>query len=165
VNARIFAVEKPNVPDAIRAPEGEELILVARASGFQIYGCRPDVDGRPTWVLKAPEAQLHDQDGNSIGTHFGGPTWRHNDGSEITARMVAKADAPGPGAIPWLLLSVTGHSGSGIFSSVSSVLRINTVAGLAPAAAECSSSSGEMEFRSRYSADYYFLCAAVTAGQ
>ena len=107
-------------------------------------------------MLKAPEAQLYDQQGNAIGTHFGGPTWRHNDGSEITARMVAKVDAPEAGAIPWLLLSVTGHSGSGIFSRVTSIQRINTVAGLAPAATECSSSSGEVEFRSRYSADYYF---------
>jgi hypothetical protein len=156
VDVRISAVEKPNVPDPIQAPAGEELVLMARASGFQIYVCRPNADGGPAWVLKAPEAQLEDQQGNAIGTHFGGPTWRHKDGSEITARMVAKADAPEAGAIPWLLLSVTGRSGSGILSRVSSIQRINTLAGLAPAAAECSSASGEVEFRSRYSADYYF---------
>jgi hypothetical protein len=38
---------------------------------------------------------------------------------------------------------------------------VNTVAGLAPeslapAAQECSSRSGEVEFKSSYSADYYF---------
>jgi hypothetical protein len=155
-DARIAAVEKPNVPDLIRAPAGEELVLVAHATGVQIYICRADADGKPAWVLKAPEAQLEDQQGNSIGTHFGGPTWRHNDGSEITARMVAKANAPDTGAIPWLLLSVTGHSGGGALSRVTSIQRINTVGGLAPAATECNSSSGEAEFKSRYSADYYF---------
>src|SRR5437899_4842529 len=115
-NARIAAVEKPNVPDMVRPPAGEELVLVAHATGFQIYICRADADGKPVWALKAPEAQLEDQQGNSIGIHFGGPTWRHNDGSEITARMVAKTDAPDTGAIPWLLLSVTGHSGIGVLS-------------------------------------------------
>ena len=149
-------VEKPNVPAAIQPPADEELVLVARALGFQIYICRPDAEGRPAWVLKAPEAQLFDQQGNPLGTHFGGPTWRHNDGSEITARLVAKVDAPEAGAIPWLLLSVTGHSGSGIFSRAGSIQRVHTVAGLAPGAAECSSSTGQMEFKSPYSADYYF---------
>ena len=148
-------MEKPNVPDVIRAPAGEELVLVAHATGFQIYVCRSDAGGKPAWVLKAPEAQLKDQQGNSIGIHFGGPTWRHNDGSEITARMVAKAEAPDNGAIPWLLLSVTGHSGSGIFGRVSSIQRINTSGGLAPAG-ECTESDPQAEFKSSYSADYYF---------
>jgi Protein of unknown function (DUF3455) len=149
-------VEKPNVPSSIQAPAGEELVLVARASGFQIYVSRRDADGEPAWLLKAPEAQLYDQNSNAIGTHFVGPTWRHNDGSEITARLVAKVDAPEAGAIPWLLLSVTGHSGTGILSHVTSIQRIHTIGGLAPAATECSQPSGEVEFRSPYSADYYF---------
>jgi Protein of unknown function (DUF3455) len=148
--------KKSNVPAAIQPPADEEFFFVARASGFQIYICRPDAEGRPAWVLKAPEAQLFDQHGNPIGTHFGGPTWRHNDGSEITARLVAKVDAPETGAIPWLLLSVTGHSGDGVLSRVSCIQRIHTVAGLAPAAAECGPSTGEVEFKSPYSADYYF---------
>jgi hypothetical protein len=149
-------VEKPTVPDPIKAPEGEELVLMASASGFQIYVCRPDADGKLGWVLKAPDAVLHDEQGKAIGKHFGGPTWRHNDGSEVTGRMVAKVDAPDPRAIPWLLVTVTGHSGSGALSGVTSIQRVNTVAGLAPAAAECTSSSGEVEFKCSYSADYYF---------
>ena len=155
-------MEKPTVPDPIKAPEGEELVLIASASGFQIYVCRPGADGKPGWVLKAPDAVLYDEQGKAIGKHFGGPTWRHNDGSEVTGRMVAKVDAPDPRAIPWLLVTVTGHSGTGILSGVSSIQRVNTVAGLAPAeslasaAAECSPSSGEVEFKCSYSADYYF---------
>jgi hypothetical protein len=69
--------------------------------------------------------------------------------------MAAKVDAPGAGAIPWLLVTVTGHSGSGKLSGVTSIQRVNTVGGLAPTT-ECSQSSGELEFKSSYSADYYF---------
>jgi len=129
---------------------------MARATGFQIYACRPDADGKPAWTLKAPEAELFDEQGKLIGKHFGGPTWQLNDGSLITGKMAAKVDAPGLRAIPWLLAAVTGNSGSGKLSGVTSIQRVNTVAGLAPTAAECTAQSGEVEFKSSYSADYYF---------
>jgi hypothetical protein len=148
-------VQKLTVPEAIQPPAGEELVLIARASGFQIYVCRADAEGKPAWILKAPEAQLFDQQGNVIGTHFGGPTWRHKDGSEITGKLVAKVDAPEATAIPWLLVTVTGHSGNGVLSKVTTIQRINTVAGLSPTALECPTQIGE-EFKSSYSADYYF---------
>ena len=53
---------------------------MARATGFQIYVCRPDVEGKPVWALKAPEAELFDEQGKSIGRHFAGPTWQFSDG-------------------------------------------------------------------------------------
>ncbi|HEX9255438.1 MAG TPA: DUF3455 domain-containing protein [Candidatus Angelobacter sp.] len=159
-------MQKPTVPDSIQAPAGEELILMVHATGFQIYVCRPDAGGKPAWTLKAPEAELFDEQGNVIGKHFGGPTWQLNDGSQITGRMIAKVDAPDAEAIPWLLVTVTSNSGKGALSRVTTIQRLNTVAGLAPesmppglppaAAAECSESSGEVEFKSSYSADYYF---------
>ena len=129
---------------------------MARATGFQIYVCRLDAGGKPAWTLKAPEAELFDAQGRSIGKHFGGPTWQLNDGSQITGRMVAKVDAPDPAAIPWLLVTVTGNSGKGALSRVTSIQRINTAGGMPPEAAECSESTGEVEFKSSYSADYYF---------
>jgi hypothetical protein len=156
VPARILSVQKPTVPDSIQVPASEELILMARATGFQIYVCRPNADGKPAWTLKAPDAELFDEQGKPIGKHFGGPTWQLNDGSQITGKLAAKADAPDPKAIPWLLLTVTGHSGNGKLSGVTSIQRVNTVGGLAPAAQECSAQSGEVEFKSSYSADYYF---------
>ena len=134
---------------------------MARATGFQIYVCRPDAEGGPAWTLKAPEAELFDEQGNVIGKHFGGPTWQLNDGSQITGRMVAKVDAPAATAIPWLLVTVTSNSGKGALSQVTSIQRVNTVAGLAPeslppVAAECGDSNRGVEFKSSYSADYYF---------
>ena len=150
------AVQKPNVPDVIQPPADEELVLMVHATGFQIYVCRPDAEGKPAWTLKAPEAELFDEQGNVIGKHFGGPTWQLNDGSHITGKMVAKADAPDPKAIPWLLVTVTSNSGKGSLSHVTMIQRVNTVSGLPPAAAECSESSREVEFKSSYSADYYF---------
>lgn len=105
--------------------------------------------------LKAPEAFLYDDQGNVLGKHFGGPTWKHTDGSEICAKLAAKVDAPDAGAIPWLLLTVTDHSGNGAFSRVTSIQRIHTVGGLAPSSG-CSGENLEKESKSSYTADYYF---------
>ncbi|HEY2116069.1 MAG TPA: DUF3455 domain-containing protein [Candidatus Angelobacter sp.] len=154
-------MQKPDVPDAIHPPAGEELVLIAHATGFQIYVSRPEAEARPAWTLKAPEAALFDEQGNVIGKHFGGPTWQLNDGSQITGKMAAKVDAPDANAIPWLLLVVSSNSGKGVLSRVTSIQRVNTVGGIAPenlppGAAECSQSSDDVEFKSSYSADYYF---------
>ena len=145
----------PHVPDLIKPPADEELVLVAHAKGFQIYICRTDPAGQPAWVLKAPEALLYDEQGNVLGKHFGGPTWKHNDGSEICGKMAAKVDSPGAGAIPWLLLNVTDHSGNGVFSRVTTIQRVHTAGGLAPASG-CTGADLEKEFKSSYTADYYF---------
>jgi hypothetical protein len=126
---------------------------MAHARGFQIYICRPE-----GWVLKAPEALLYDQQGNVIGTHFGGPTWQHSDGSEMVGKMSAKVDAPEASAIPWLLLNVTSHSGNGLFSRITFIQRINTVGGLPPSSL-WAESNRDAEFRSPYSADYCFYAA------
>jgi hypothetical protein len=122
----------------------------------QIYVCKEGADGKLAWTLKGPEATLYDEEGAVIGTHSLGPTWRHNDGSEITARAVARVNAPdATAAIPWLLLSVTGHSGSGALSRVSAVQRVNTDGGQPPQGG-CSASTRGTEARSEYTADYYF---------
>jgi len=152
-NAKISAVQNPKVPDAIKVPAGEKLVLIARATGSQIYVCRPDAAGQPAWTLKAPEAQLFDHQGNVIGKHFGGPTWKHNDGSEIVGKMAAKVEAPDASAIPWLLVNVTDHSGSGAFSGITTIQRIHTTGGLPPAGS-CKESDAEV--KSSYTADYYF---------
>lgn len=149
-------MQRPKVPDAIQSPEGEELVLIARATGFQIYICRPDAEGKPAWTLKAPEAELFDEQGKVIGRHFAGPTWQLNDGSQLTGKMDAKVDAPDPEAIPWLLVTVISNSGKGALNRVTTIQRVNTVSGLPPAVAECNASTGEVEFKSSYSADYYF---------
>lgn len=150
-------IPRPEVPDKIQAPAGEQVVLKVRASGSQIYVCQQGTDGKSGWTLKAPDAELRDDQGKIIGHHYGGPTWKHNDGSEITGKAVARVDAPDPNSIPWLLLSVTGHSGSGVLSRVTSVQRIHTKGGQPPAAAECDASKQGSEFKSSYRADYYFF--------
>jgi len=58
----------------------------------------------------------------------------------VTGKMVAKHDAPKVGAIPWLLVTVTGHKGSGALESVTTIHRVNTDGGVADAAKICDAS-------------------------
>lgn len=149
-------VPPPDVPASLKAAEGEEVILLARASGSQIYVCQIGPDQKFSWVLKAPEAELRDVQGALIGHHFAGPTWKHTDGSEVKGAVVARQDAPDAGSIPWLLLRAAGHSGDGLFSRVTTIQRIHTSGGQPPGAATCDESSRGKEVKSPYSADYYF---------
>jgi hypothetical protein len=147
---------RPEVPENLSAPAGEEVILSAQATGVQIYVCQTGADKNFSWALKAPEAELADATGKKIAHHFAGPTWKHVDGSEVTGKVIAKQDAPKPDAIPWLLLAAASHTGEGIFSRVTSIQRIHTQGGLPPKANTCDASASGKESRSAYSADYYF---------
>jgi hypothetical protein len=150
------APARPEVPENLKAPAGEELILAAHATGVQIYVCQISADPKFAWVFKAPEAELTDSTGKKIVHHSAGPTWKHVDGSEVTGKVIAKHDAPKPDAIPWLLLATASHTGEGILSRVTSIQRIHTEGGLPPSASTCDAASGGKESRSAYSADYYF---------
>jgi hypothetical protein len=160
MQAATYAGPVADVPDQIKSPAGERLVFQAHASGAQIYVCQQGADGQSQWTLKAPDAQLHDQKGAVVGHHYAGPTWKHNDGSEVTGKASAKADSPDPDSIPWLLITATGHSGSGVFAQVTSIQRIHTKGGHAPAAASCDSSKLGTEAKIPYTADYYFYAPA-----
>jgi Protein of unknown function (DUF3455) len=151
---------RPEVPENLKAPAGEEVILVGHATGSQIYVCQSGADQKLAWALKGPEADLVDAQGKKIIHHFGGPTWKHNDGSEVTGKVVAKQDAPKPDAVAWLLLTAATHTGSGILSRVTTIQRIHTEGGLPPSASACTAAATGTESKSAYTADYYFYAPA-----
>jgi len=155
-----FPQARPEVPDNLKAPAAEKVILHAHATGVQIYVCQAASEEKTAWVLKAPEADLTDATGKKIIHHFAGPTWKHIDGSEVTGKVVAKQDAPKPGSIPWLLLSAATHTGDGIMERVTTIQRILTEGGLPPMASDCNVAANGKEQRSSYSADYYFYAPA-----
>lgn len=147
-------IPRPEVPDNLKAPAGEEIVLQVHATGSQIYVCQASADQKFSWTLKAPDAKLIDASGKEVGTHYAGPTWKHADGSEVVGKVVSRADAPETGAIPWLLLTATGHNGSGVLSGVTSIQRIHTKGGNPPVV--CDEAYKGAEAKVRYSADYYF---------
>jgi len=149
---------RPEVPDAIQAPAGEEVILSVHASGSQIYTCQ-STDGKFSWNLKGPDAELRDRRDKVIGSHFAGPAWKLKDGSAVTGKAAAHVDSLDPDSIPWLLVTAVSHSGKGLLANVTSIQRIHTRGGKPPAGG-CDASHRDAETRSSYTADYYFYAPA-----
>jgi hypothetical protein len=157
--AALAQAQSADIPAGLQPPAGEKLVLQARASGWQIYTCGADSDGKPKWTLKAPDADLRDGDGKLIGHHSAGPTWKATDGSEVKGKAVAHTDSPDPSSIAWLLLTATGHSGTGKLANVTSIQRLHTKGGQPPTAG-CDAAAANTETRSTYTADYYFYAPA-----
>jgi hypothetical protein len=158
--AGIFLVpsaDAQQVPQQLNPPPGEKLLLQVQAKGDQIYSCKEEA-GKFAWGLKAPDAQLFDKDGKPFGKHFAGPSWEASDGSRVTGKAVANAPSPDADSIPWLLVTVVGHEGGGVLSPVTSIQRLNTNGGKAPAAG-CDAEHLAKEVRVPYTANYLFFAA------
>jgi hypothetical protein len=144
------------VPEALRLPTDEVAVLRLRGAGAQVYECKANTQdpAKHAWILKAPDAQLYDGAGMVVGKHYAGPTWESLDGSRIVGEVRARADAPDPNAIPWLLLATRSTGGAGVLSRVKSVQRLDTVGGKAPAS--CDAAQAGQTLRVSYSAAYVF---------
>ncbi len=146
-----------SVPESLRVPETQRLIARLHAAGVQVYQCQPGKND-PTlfeWSFKQPQADLSTQAGMGIGKHYAGPTWEANDGSKVVGEVIAHSDSPKSDSIPWLLLRAKTTSGAGLFSGVTSIQRLDTVGGSAPAGG-CRPDQTGQQLRVPYTADYVF---------
>jgi Protein of unknown function (DUF3455) len=131
----VIAIQQPIVPDSLRLPSGQQLLFRYFARGVQIYNCQSNnASSTSSYVFREPLAELFDDNGNKIGIHGRGPFWQSiQDGSRVVGTVIASANSPNPlENIPLLLLKATSNEGSGIFSNVNYIQRLDTIGGLAP---------------------------------
>jgi len=144
----------PAVPDLIAVGDGHKVFLVGHAVGVQIYTCNGVVWGPGS----TPRANLYDDNGNLVTTHFGGPSWQARDGSLVMATVEERVTVD-PTAIPWLRLKakspVAGPDGDRLVATTF-IQRIATTGGLAPAPATCNIGTAGTVAEVPYTADYYF---------
>jgi hypothetical protein len=157
VGCKHESISPPQVPDNLKVLDGQSVLLKALGKGVQIYDCKAMAGdpGRFEWSFKAPEADLTNEHVKKIAKHYAGPTWEANDGSKVVGAVQQKADAPNPGAIPWLLLKAKTNEGTGMFAKVTYIQRVNTEGGIAPTAG-CEQAHVNTEARVDYRATYYF---------
>lgn len=142
------------VPAALAPEAGEALLATVAARGVQIYEYRATaVGGRAEWVFVAPEAELLDDMRQVVGSHGAGPFWQARDGSRVVGTVKRRVDAPEAGTIPWLLLATRDAGPRGSFTRVTSIQRVNTTGGAAPASG-CDPRSVGAAARVPYTADY-----------
>ena len=140
-----------DIPDKIAVEDDQKLFLIGHAVGVQIYTCNGTA-----WGPSVPRADLYDDKGKLIVTHYSGPSWEARDGSKVVAARVDGVTMD-QSAIPWLLLrrvsSTAGSDGARLVKTTF-IQRINTTGGLPPAASECTTAGTTAEVP--YTADYLF---------
>ena len=147
------------VPTALKSADSERVAFAWHAVGSQIYECRADGKGGWAWVFVAPEADLFNRRGEKVGTHGAGPHWAALDGSKTVGTVKARANGERAADIPLLLLSAKSAGGSGRMAGVTSVQRLNTAGGNAPArGCEAQADAGK-RIKQGYTADYVFFTA------
>jgi hypothetical protein len=148
---------EPAIPGEIEVEDGHKLFLVGHATGVQVYACDATSKGF-AWAFVAPRADLYDDGGRLIATHFGGPTWQARDGSKVVGRRVDGVTVD-DSAIPWLLLSAAstavGPDGDRL-AHTTFIQRVATTGGLAPAARDCRATDAGTRAEVPYTADYRF---------
>jgi len=148
------------IPENLKVPATETVLLTALGEGKQVYACRSRPGGVPPgpgleWYLDRPEARLLDESGKQIGKHYKGPTWEAADGSKVTGQVLQRANARKADAVPWLLLKATSHDGDGTLARVSYIQRVDTEGGVAPAEG-CDQTHAGSESGVPYTARYLF---------
>ncbi|QOZ44257.1 hypothetical protein XH89_12740 [Bradyrhizobium sp. CCBAU 53340] len=145
------AIRLVGFPEAIQAP-GEQTVAVLFAEGAQIYECKPAADGKLAWSFREPIATLL-ENGKTVGRHYAGPNWEHQDSSAVTGKVTGSAPGETDSDIPRLKLEVTSRRGSGLLSEVTTVQRVLTHGGKLDGACDKAG-----DFKSvPYSATYIFL--------
>ncbi|WP_428376682.1 DUF3455 domain-containing protein [Lichenicoccus sp.] len=134
-------------------------VIELRARGVQVYVCKAARTGF-AWSLTGPDATLSTAAGIPAGRHFAGPAWQATDGSIVVGEVVASGSAEG--AVPWLVLRATSHSGAGRFAGVTYVTRTSTSGGLPPSGG-CDATHAGSSTRVPYRATYSFFAAPPAA--
>ena len=147
----------PTGTPAALAPAADQTIAFhLDAQGVQRYACVASTTGY-AWTFIAPGADLFRSGGEHGFSvhHFAGPTWLAEDSSSIRGAKVAGATVD-PTAIPWLLLNVVSHGGEpGVMSGISSIQRLSTTGGNAPATG-CDADHVGANVDVLYTARYFF---------
>src|SRR6266702_7275002 len=110
-NAYNSATGPQDIPDNLKVPDGNVLLLQAFGKGIQKYACPVSAASKAT-----PHAILLKDDrdeGDLVAIHLGGPTWEALDGSSVvgdtTPGILQSAPAPDPDGVPWLRLTAKSH--------------------------------------------------------
>ena len=151
------AMAQGALPDSIKVPAGNKMVLETVGVGTITYECRDkkDAAGQYEWVFAGPDAVLNDRKGKAVGKYYGPPaTWESKDGSKVTATQLAVAPN-GTGNIPLQLVKANPASGDGAMQGVSYIQRLATQGGTAPATVCNEAAKGKKETVG-YQADYLF---------
>ena len=91
----MMKVDNAALPEAVRVPAGQKMMMATTGVGEITYECREkkDMAGAHEWAFVAPVATLYAADRKVVGKYYAGPTWESADGSKVTGKQLAVAPA------------------------------------------------------------------------
>ena len=157
VAAPAFAAvpEPAGLSAALRASADEEAAFMLSANGVHVYECKasPGNPAGAAWQFVAPDATLLEGT-RSIGVLKTPNLWEStSDRSSVSG--VVRATQPAGANLPWVLYRAQPLAATGLFAGVTSIQRVDTSGGAAPASG-CTATSIGSETRVPFTASYYF---------
>ncbi len=151
--------EPRHIPDVLKVPSGNVLLLRAYGKGVQIYTCPDTTHATPHAILLESDRD----EGDLVAIHFAGPSWQATKDGSIVVGDAANAKhvvAPDPDSVDWLLLPTKSTTGNGLFSKVTFIQRLHTDGGKAPTGS-CDQKQDGTKILVEYSAQYLFYVAST----
>jgi hypothetical protein len=149
-------VDNTTLPEAVRVPMGQKVMMATTGVGQITYECREkkDTAGQHEWAFVGPMATLYGTDRKAVGKYYAGPTWEAADGSTVSGKQVGVAPASA-GNIPLQLVKADRSMAGGAMAGVSYIQRLNTKGGVAPST-PCDATTKGQRQQVAYEADYVF---------
>lgn len=146
----------------MRAGANEEPAFMLSGSGVHIYQCRVTANNATTnsaentfaWSFVAPDATLSDGERTTARLTSPNLIESSSDRGSVSG-LVRSSQQAGNNNLPWTLMRAQPIGDAGLFTGVTSIQRVNTNGGMAPATG-CGADTVGSEARVAYSADYYF---------
>jgi hypothetical protein len=148
--------EPPGISRNLRASAQEEPAFVLSANGIHLYECKPRATdpNAYSWYFVVPDATLRDS-GGERARHAAVNQWDSTSDRSTVSGVLTAMQPTTPGNLPWALIRAIPGAADGMFAGVTSIQRVNTSGGVAPATG-CDAASAGSEVRVNFSADYYF---------
>lgn len=145
----------PALPTAVTVPRDQRHVMTLKAQGTLNYECRAraGMSGAYAWTLDAPDAALLHWSGFRVGRYYAGPTLEYRDGSRVIAKLVASSPDD-PGKLPIQLLQAVSPRGSGEFTDVTYIQRLNATGG--EPSTRCTAGDVGKASRVDFTADFLF---------
>jgi hypothetical protein len=156
VPALAAVTEPAGVARNLRAGADEEPAFMLSANGANVFQCNARIGepGAYAWSFVAPDATLLEGT-RAAGSHRA-PGQFESDSDRSSVSGVLQATQPGGrDNLPWARMRAVPAGDSGMFAGVTTIQRVNTSGGVAPADG-CAAASVGNEARVNFTADYYF---------
>jgi hypothetical protein len=151
------AIAPPAVPRSLQAAPDVEAAFMLSGSGVHVFECKVNglVADAYGWSFTAPDATLYEGGSRSVGIHNVPNLWESSTDRSSVSGIINATQGAGANNLPWARLRALPLSVDGMFAGVTSIQRVNTSGGVAPAGG-CGADNVGAEARIGFRADYYF---------